>query len=90
MKTIKYVLMGALLFGAAAPGMAQDDNKAVIEQVVSVIKAKPANLSDQVKDFGKKYKKNTEVLLAIGRAFLEQKDLVNASEIRRDSCRERD
>lgn len=57
MKTIKYVLMGALLFGAAAPGMAQDDNKAVIEQVVSVIKAKPANLSDQVKDFGKKYKK---------------------------------
>lgn len=78
MKTIKYVLMGALLFGAAAPGMAQDDNKAVIEQVVSVIKAKPANLSDQVKDFGKKYKKNTEVLLAIGRAFLEQKDLVNA------------
>ena len=78
MKTIKYVLMGALLFGAAAPGMAQDDNKAVIEQVVSVIKAKPANLSDQVKDFGKKYKKNTEVLLAIGRAFLEQKDLANA------------
>ena len=57
--------MGALLFGAAAPGMAQDDNKAVIEQVVSVIKAKPANLSDQVKDFGKKYKKNTEVLLSL-------------------------
>ncbi len=78
MKTIKYVLMGALLFGAAAPVMAQEDNKAIIEQAVSVIKSKPANLKDQVKDFAKKYKKNAEVLTGIGKAFLEQKDTTNA------------
>ena len=78
MKTIKYVLMGALLLGSAAPVMAQDDNKAVIDQIVSVIKSKPANINDQAKDFAKKYKKNAEVLVAAGRAFLEQKDTVNA------------
>ena len=79
MKTIKYVLVGALLFGAASPLMAQDDNKTIIEQAVSIIKSKPANLKDQVKDFSKKYKKNVEVLTAIGKAFLEQKDTTNAN-----------
>lgn len=79
MKTIKYVLVGALLLGTAAPVLAQEDNKAIIEQATSVIKSKPANLKDHVKDFAKKYKKNTEVLTGIGRAFLEQKDTANAS-----------
>ncbi len=79
MKTIKYVLVGALLLGAATPVLAQEDNKAIIEQATSVIKSKPANLKDQVKDFAKKYKKNPEVLTGIGRAFLEQKDTANAS-----------
>ena len=78
MKSFKYVLMGALLFGAAAPVMAQDDNKAIIDQAVSVIKSKPANLKDQVKDFAKKYKKNAEVLTALGKACLEEKDTANA------------
>ncbi len=79
MKTIKYVLMGALLFGTASPVLAQEDNKAVIEQAASVIKSNPSNLKDQVKDYAKKYKKNVEVLTGIGHAFLEQKDTANAS-----------
>lgn len=69
--------MGALLLGSVAPAMAQD-NKAIIEQATKVIKAKGADLKDQVKQMYKDNKKNPEVLVGIGRAFLNEKDLDNA------------
>lgn len=78
MNTIKYLLAGALLLGTAAPTFAQDDNKAAIERIASVIKSKPADLADQLKKAQKEYKKNPEVLTGIGRAFLEQKDTAQA------------
>lgn len=77
MKAIKYVLAGALMLGSAAPAMAQD-NKAIIEQATQVIKAKGADYQNQIKQLYKVNKKNPEVLVAIGRAFLNEKDAENA------------
>lgn len=77
MKTLKYLLMGAVMLGFAAPAVAQD-NKATIESVAKIIKSKPADLDKQAKDFKKEYKKNPEVLVGIGRAFYEEKDTAQA------------
>ena len=79
MKTMKYVLLGALTLGFNAPAMAQADNKAIIENITKVIKSNPADLNDQVKAVYKKNKKNGEVLVGIGRAFYEVKDTASAN-----------
>jgi Putative Zn-dependent protease, contains TPR repeats len=79
MKAIKYVLMGALMLGAVAPAMAQLDNKTIIEQGTSIIKAKGADYANQVKQLYKDNKKNPEVLVALGKAFLNAQDTANAS-----------
>ncbi|MBP7985209.1 MAG: hypothetical protein KAZ28_06175 [Bacteroidaceae bacterium] len=77
MKAIKYLLMGAMMIGFSAPTMAQD-NKATIDAISKVIKDKSGNVDDQVKDVYKSNKKNAEVLVGIGRAYLDVKDTANA------------
>lgn len=79
MKAIKYLFLGALMTGLSATAMAQTDTKTVIAEITKTIKAAPADLADQVKAVYKKNKKNPEVLVAIGRAYYEMKDTVNAS-----------
>lgn len=79
MKAIKYLLAGALIAGFSATAMAQVDHKAVIDQVTKIIKAKGANTEDQVKQIFKENKKNADVLVGIGRAYLDIKDTANAS-----------
>lgn len=79
MKAIKYVLMGALMLGVVAPAMAQLDNKTIIEQGTKIIQAKGADYVNQVKQLYKDNKKNPEVLVALGKAFLNAKDTANAS-----------
>lgn len=76
MKTIKYFVLGALMIGFSAPAMAQDNN-AVIEQVSKLIKAK--DNGDAIKDIFKANKKNADVLLGMGRAYLEINDTANAA-----------
>ena len=78
MKTIKYVLMGALLLGAA-PAMAQNDNKAIIDNVTKIIASKAPDTQSKVKEIFKANKKNPEVLVGIGQAYLNVKDTANAS-----------
>lgn len=80
MKTMKYFMMGAMLFGYSLGTMAQDGTSADIDALKSVIKSKPADYSKQVKNFINKNKKNAENLVAFGRAFYEAKDSVNATE----------
>ncbi|MBM6991803.1 MAG: tetratricopeptide repeat protein [Prevotella sp.] len=77
MKAIKYFLMGSLIFASVAPTMAQD-NKTIIEQATQIIKAKGPTYNDQVKQLYKTNKKNPEVLVALGKAFLQEKDTANA------------
>lgn len=66
-----------MLMGLSVPAMAQD-NKASIDEVTKIIKSKPADLQDQLKQIYKQNKKNPEVLCGIGRAFYEMKDTANA------------
>lgn len=65
------------MLGFSVPTMAQD-NKTTIDAITKVIKSKGSDVSEQVKDVYKKNKKNTEVLVAIGRAYLDVKDTANA------------
>ena len=77
MKTSKYLLIGTMLIGLSMPAMAQD-NKTRIDEVTNIIKSKPADLADQLKQIYKQNKKNPEVLCGIGRAFYNMKDTTNA------------
>ena len=78
MKAIKYLLIGALMIGINTPSTAQEDHKAVIEQLTKVIKSDAADKEDQIKDLFKEYKKEPDVIVAIGRAYLDIKDTENA------------
>ncbi len=78
MNRLKYLFIGTFMLALGVPAMAQDDNSATIEAATKVIKSKPADLEDQLKPIYKKNKKNEEVLVAMGRAFLDIKDTVNA------------
>ena len=80
MKTMKYFMMGALLFGCSVGTMAQDGSSADVDALKSLIKSKPADYSKQVKNFINKNKKNVDNLMAFGRAFFEAEDSVNAKE----------
>ena len=62
--------------GIGAPVMAQN-NGAVIEQVSKLIKSK--GNGEEIKSIFKANKKNPEVLLAMGRAYYEVRDTVNAA-----------
>ena len=76
MKAIKYLVIGALMLGFSAPAMAQD--KAVIDQVTKIIQSK-TDVDKQLKPIVNANKKNPAMLTAIGRAFLEANDKVNAT-----------
>lgn len=75
MKTMKYLLAGALMLSLSAPVVAQD-NKAVIDEAAALVKNNTP--IKEVKSFAKKYKKNGEVLTGIARAYYEQEDTANA------------
>ena len=78
MKTVKYLLIGALLLGGSAATMAQDGTKADVDAMKALVKNKPADYDKQVKNFIKANKKNAENLVAIGRALYEADDTLNA------------
>ncbi len=78
MKRLKFLLIGSFMLALTVPVMAQDDNKALIDEVTSLIKSNPSDIEDQLKAIYKKNRKNEDVLLAMGRAFYDIKDTVNA------------
>ena len=65
------------MLSLSAPVMAQVD-KAVLGQVKNVIESK-VDVDKQMKGFEKMFKKNPEMLVAIGQVFLEAKDPVRAT-----------
>lgn len=80
MKLFKYLMVAALAIGAGTAAHAQESaNKAVIDQVTNIVKSKAPDVAKQLKDIVKANKKNAEVLTAIGRAFLDEKDTLNAT-----------
>ena len=79
MRVIKYLMIGAFMLGFAVPTIAQNEDKATIDQVNKIIKSKSPDAANQIKEIYKKNKKNPAVLTAIGRAYLDVKDTANAS-----------
>lgn len=71
--------MGVVIAGATTTLHAQEDNKAIVARVSEIIKAKSPTTESQVKEIFKANKKNPEVLLGIGRAYLDVKDTLNAT-----------
>ena len=81
MKNIRYYLMSAVMLGLSVPAMAQNDSKAAIDQVNKILTstASADEKAEQVKTIFKANKKNAEVLVGIGRAYLDVKDTLNAN-----------
>ena len=77
MKTLKYLVAGIMALSLSAPAMAQVD-QAALGQVKNIIASK-VDVDKQIKGIVKDYKKNPAMLTAIGRAFLEAKDVTNAT-----------
>ena len=78
MKTIKYLFLGALMLSFSAPVAAQDEAKAAFEKATEIIKSNSPTKEKDMKALYKEYKKNGEALVAIGRAYYDLKDTVNA------------
>ena len=77
MKTMKYVLMGALMLSVGTPAIAQDGTKADVAAVKNLIANKQTD-AKSMKPFYNKNKKNPENLIEFARAFYEVKDTANA------------
>lgn len=78
MKTIKYLMMGALMIGFSTQANAQDGTAADVAAVKQMISSKPADFDKQMKNYYKKNKKNVVNLLAFAKAFYAAKDTANA------------
>lgn len=77
MKKLKYLAVGIVALSLSAPAMAQVD-QAAIGQVKNIIASK-ADVDKQLKPIVSANKKNPAMLTAIGKAFLDVKDPVNAA-----------
>lgn len=84
MKSIKYLVAGLLMMVLSAPAMAQDvDYKTMLKPIEEQLKAKQTDTKDfknLVKDYKKEFKKNPEALVALGNAFVMEKDFVSGEE----------
>ena len=81
-KAVKYLVMGAFVFGLSTPVMAQDYN-AVIGEISKALKEDPQAVGaakQMVKDYMKEYKKNPEAMVALGNAYLAGKNYEKAIE----------
>ena len=80
MKTIRYFVFGALLTIVGAPANAQNDSKAAIEQVVSILKSGAADADKQIEKLAKPFKKDGKTITAIGREYLRIDNSAKAEE----------
>ncbi len=78
MKTIKYLLVGALTLGFSVAAMAQSEEQSAIDNATQLIKAKGPDMLKEVNKIYKKNKKKADVVVGIARAFYEVKDTANA------------
>ena len=75
MKTIKYLVMAALMLGFSATANAQEEE---LNAALQGIKSKAPNVAELAKTAYKKNKKDAAALMKIARAFFEQKDTAGA------------
>ena len=81
MKKMKYLVAGLLLAGLSAPVMAQT-SQVEADAIANVMKVKATGdvkaTQKEVKEYTKLYKKDAAAIAALGRAFLDAKDYVQA------------
>lgn len=75
---IKHILLGALMTVIAAPAIAQVEKDEVKEQVIAILKSGAADKDKQVSALAKEFKKDAAKLASVGKAYLAEKDFVNA------------
>ena len=81
-KAVKYLVMGAFVFGLTTPVMAQDYNS-VIGEVSKALKEDPQAVGaakQLVKDYMKEFKKDPAAMVALGNAYLASKNFNKAVE----------
>lgn len=71
MKTIKYLVIGAMLTIVGTPANAQVDSKEALNQVVSILKSGTPDADKQIAKIAKPFKKDGKTLTAIGREYLK-------------------
>ncbi|MCH3970685.1 MAG: tetratricopeptide repeat protein [Prevotella sp.] len=85
MKTIKYLVMAALLLIGAGSSATAQENQQTNSEVENIAKAITANknnleaIKDQVKEFVKNNKKNPDALVGLGEAYLNVQDTASAA-----------
>lgn len=82
MKTIKYLIAGALAMALSAPAMAQEvDYKTALEPVAKALESNSADANDLIKKYTKEFKKNPEALVALGKTYFGEKKYAEAKAI---------
>ncbi len=85
MKAMKHILAGLLMIVLSAPAMAQDvDYKTQLKTIETKLKAKQTEtkeFKDLVKTYKKDFKKNPEALVALGNAYVMEKDYTSGEEM---------
>lgn len=78
MKALKYLFVGVLALTMSTVALAQNDHKAVIDQLTKIISSDAADKDAQVKAIFKDYKKDPDVMIGIGRAYFNIQDYATA------------
>ncbi|MCR5076751.1 MAG: hypothetical protein K6A82_01785 [Prevotella sp.] len=85
MKTMKYLIAGALMLGMSTPAMAQEVSYAeALKPIVSAIEAAPNDpkaAKDLIKVYQKTFKKNEEAIVALGNVYLLQHNYTMATDV---------
>ncbi len=75
----KKLIVAALMLCATLPSMAQTATDPIKEQVISIIKNKPADAQKQIKEIEKLQKKSASGMASIAKAYLSEKDYATAT-----------
>ena len=82
MKTIKYLIAGALVMALSVPAMAQDvDYNTALEPIKEALKSNSPEADVLAKKYEKTYKKDGDALVALGNAYFGAKKYAEAKAI---------
>lgn len=79
MKTMKYLLLGAMMTAMTTTAVAQTGTEEDVNTLKALVASKPADYDKQAKAYVNKNKKNAENLIELGRVFYGAKDYENAT-----------
>ena len=75
---VRNIIVGALMTVIVAPTFAQVQKDEIKDKVVAIIKSGAPDKDKQIKALAKEFKKDAAKLASVGKAYLAEKDYVNA------------